>query len=76
MRSSGDISFRMPTTCSCAIPRKELLLRVDVEVFENIRRQVVGQDAENDDLIVLLHVEDHLRDVRRRPFLKQLAQAP
>ena len=32
VRSSGDISFRMATTCSCAMPRSNFpLLRLEVE---------------------------------------------
>ena len=53
---------------------EELLLRIHLEIFENIRRQIVRQNAENDHLIVLLHIEDHLGHVGRRPFRKQLAQ--
>ena len=53
---------------------KQLLLGVDVEIFEDVRRERVGQNAENDDLFILRHVEDHLGDVGRRPFPKDLAE--
>ena len=74
VRSSGDISLRMPTTCSCAIARKQFLLRLDLEVFENVGREIMRQDAEDDDLFLLRQIEDDFRDIRRRPFRKQLAQ--
>ena len=64
VRSSGDISFRIETTCSCAIAAEQLLLRLDFEIFENVRRQRVRQDAENDDLFVLRQIENHLRPHR------------
>ena len=53
---------------------EQLLLRIDIEIFENVGRELVRQDAEDDDVIVLLHVEDHLRDIGGRPVGKQLAQ--
>ena len=56
-------------------PTEEMLLRIDIEIFKNIRRQIMRQHAEDDHLIVLLHIENHLRHVRRRPFRKQFAQA-
>ena len=53
---------------------QQLLLRLDVEVFEHIRGERVGQDAENDDLLVLRHVENHLGHVGRRPFAKNFPE--
>ena len=51
---------------------EQLLLRVDVEVFKNIRRQIMRQDAEDDDLFVFRQVEDDFGDIRRRPVAKEL----
>ncbi len=64
----------MPDDLLVRHPAQELLLRVHFQVFEHVRRQIMRQDAEDDDLIVLLHVEDHLGDVRRRPVGKEFAQ--
>ena len=53
---------------------QQFLLRFNIEIFKNIRRECRRQDAENDDLVVFVHVEDHFRDIGRRPFAKHLAQ--
>ena len=53
---------------------EQLLLRFDVEIFENIRRERGRQNAENDDLIVLRQIEDDFGKIGRRPFAKNLAQ--
>ena len=45
--------------------RPALLLRLDIEIFESIRRQVVRQDAKDDDLLVLRQVENDFGNVGR-----------
>ena len=55
---------------------EQLLLRldIDVEILENVRRQRVRQNAENDDLLVFRQIEDDLGHVGRRHLGKELAQ--
>ena len=53
---------------------QQLLLLLDSDVFENVRRERGRQDAEDDHLFVIRKIENHFRDVSRRPFLEQLAQ--
>ena len=53
---------------------QQCLLRLNVDIFKDVRRQRRRQDAEEDDLIVFVHVEDHFRDIGRGPFAKHLAQ--
>ena len=74
VRSSGDISFRIADHLLVCHGAQQFLLRLDIEIFENIRRQRVRQDAKNDHLFVFRHVEDHLGHIGRRPFAKHLAQ--
>ena len=76
MRSSGDISFRIATTCSWAIARSNCLLRLDIEIFENIRRERVRQDAKDDHLFVFRQIEDDFGHIGWRPFAKEFAQRP
>jgi hypothetical protein len=53
---------------------KQLLLGLDIEVFENIRRQRMRQNAKDDHLLVFRHIENHFGHICRRPFAKHLAQ--
>src|SRR5438552_13771364 len=53
---------------------KQLLLGFDIEVFEYIGGECVGQDTENDDLLILRHVQNHLGHIRRRPFPKNFPE--
>ncbi len=51
-----------------------LRLDIDVEILENVRRQRVRQNPENDDLLVFRKIEDDLGHVGRRHLGKELAQ--
>ena len=53
---------------------QQFLLRIQIEIFKNVRRQRMRQDAKDDDLFISWHVENHFGHVRGRPFGKQLAQ--
>ena len=53
---------------------QKVLLFLDSDIFENVGRQRGRQDAEHDDLFVFRKIENHFRDVGRRPFLEKLAQ--
>ena len=53
---------------------QQFLLRIEIEIFENIRRERVRQDAKDDDLFIFRHIDNHLGDIGRRPVAKQLAQ--
>ncbi len=53
---------------------QEFLLRFDLEVFEDVGREVMRQQAEDDDLFFLGKIGDDFRDIGRRPFRKHLAQ--
>ena len=55
---------------------KQLLLRLGLEIFENVRRECVRQQPENDDLFVLGQIEDHFSDVGGRHFAKQFPERP
>jgi hypothetical protein len=51
-----------------------LRLDVDVEILENVRRQHVRQNPENDDLLVFRKIEDDLGHVGRRHLGKEFAE--
>jgi hypothetical protein len=70
VRSSGDISFRMADDLLVRHRAQQLLLRLDVEIFKNVRRQRVRQDPEDDDLLVFRQIENDFGDIGRRPFAK------
>ena len=53
---------------------QQFLLRIEIEIFKNIRRQVMWENPKNDDLFVFRHIEDHFGDIGGWPFTKQLAQ--
>jgi len=53
---------------------QQLLLRVEIEVFKNIRRQIVRQHAKDDHLFVFRQIEDHFSHIGRRPFPKHFTE--
>ena len=50
------------------------VLRIHIQILEDIARQHMRQQAEDDRLLLLRQVRDALRDVRRRPVRKRLAK--
>ena len=52
---------------------EQLLLRLDVEIFENVGGLIVRQDAEDDDLFVFGKISDAFCDIGGRPIGKELA---
>ena len=52
---------------------EQVLLRFDLEVFEHVRREVVRQEPEDDDLFLLGKISDDFRDVGRGPVRKEFA---
>jgi len=53
---------------------QQILLLLDADIFENVRRQRRRQHPEDDDLLVFRKIENHVRDVGRRPIGEQFAQ--
>ncbi len=53
---------------------QKLLLVLDAEILENVRRQRGRQDAEDDHLLVLRHVENYFGDIDRRPIGKNFPE--
>ena len=53
---------------------QQFLLRIQIEIFKNVRRQRMRQDAKDDHLFISRHVENHFGHVRGGPLAKQLAQ--
>ena len=53
---------------------QQFLLRIQIEIFKNVRRQRMRQDAKDDHLFISWHVENHFGHVHWGPFGKQLAQ--
>ena len=55
---------------------QQFLLRVEIEIFKNVRRQRVRQNSKDDYLFVFRHIENHFGDVGRWPLAKHFAQCP
>ncbi len=53
---------------------EQFLLRINIEIFENVRSQCMRQDAKDDDLFVFRQIENYLGDIGWRPFAKDFSQ--
>ena len=53
---------------------QQFLLRVDIEIFKDIRRQCMRQDAKDNHLFVFWQIQNHFGDIGGWPFAKHLTQ--
>ena len=53
---------------------QQCLLRLEIEIFENIRREPRWQDAKDDHLFVFRQIEDDFGDIGGWPFTKEFTQ--